>query len=66
VFLALPGIVDEDNQERYRLWRLYVEIMVNPGHKRNDPMNGFWGELGIAPRDFDWEDWRDAMGYSKY
>ena len=65
LFYSLPGMVDEPLEERHRLWELYVREMVIGHGRRNDRNNLFWQDIGIDPRDFDWQAWRDVMGYSK-
>lgn len=63
LFDSIPGIDDEDDDERDYLWRSYIENMVNGRHRRNDPSNPFWSDIGLDPRDFDWDEFRTAMGY---
>lgn len=63
LFQSIPGIEDETDEEQEYLWRSYVENMVQGRHRRNDPSNPWWGEIGLDPRDFDWDEWRTAMGY---
>jgi hypothetical protein len=63
LFESIPGIEDEDPDEQEYLWRSYIENMVKGRHRRNDPSNPWWGIIGLDPRDFDWDDWRTAMGY---
>lgn len=66
LFLSIGGIAEEPRDEQLRLWSLYLESLVAGIHgKRNDRSNVFWSEMGLDPRDFDWEDWRDGMGYSR-
>jgi hypothetical protein len=64
VFDSLPGMADENELEQRRLWRLYVRHMVMGHTRRNDVRaNPFWRETGIHPDNFDWQEWREAMGY---
>lgn len=63
LFESIPGIDDEDDDERDYLWRSYIENMVSGRHRRNDPNNPWWSDIGLDPRDFDWDDFRTAMGY---
>ena len=64
-FNSLPMMANENEEIRERLWRSYLDNMVSGHHRRDSPSNPFWRESGISPRDFDWEDWRDSMGYSE-
>jgi hypothetical protein len=65
VFSAFPLEYD-DEAERLDFWEQYIQFMVNGRERRNDPLAAFWQASGIDPRyDFDWEDWRTAMGYSR-
>jgi hypothetical protein len=63
LFNTIPGMEYEDDETRQELWASYVRNMVNGRQRRNDPYNPWWGDIGIDPRDFDWDDWREAMGY---
>lgn len=65
IFESIPGITDDDEETREDLWRSYLENMVAGHHRRNDLSNPFWSDVGIDPRDFDWDDWRAAMGYKR-
>jgi hypothetical protein len=56
---------NEDEDVRQRLWRSYMDNIVSGHHRRDSPSNPFWRESGIHYTDFDWEDWRDTMGYGK-
>jgi hypothetical protein len=64
-FNNLPMMRNEDEDTRERLWRSYLDNMVSGRHRRDSPSNPFWRESGISPRDFDWDDWRESMGYGK-
>lgn len=65
-FLSVPGVVTETtNAERLELWGIYVEYMVNGRERRNSPDNPFWRAVGIDPRDFDWDEFRTALGYKR-
>lgn len=50
-----------DDDEQLQMWDDYLAAFVN-GETTHD---AFFEEWNIDPRDFDWEMWRDAMGYSK-
>lgn len=67
LFASLPGVQEDDREEQLRLWDIYLEHMVATDEIRNDPSNPFWSEFGLDPRDvgFDWDEWRNAMGYSR-
>lgn len=63
VFDSIPGVAESDHDEQIDLWDSYIRNMVNGHHRRNDPRNPFWSDIGIHPRDFDWDEFRRAMGY---
>jgi hypothetical protein len=63
IFMASGG-VETEGQEQHELFRDYLEFMVVGGHSQAE-RDAFWDELGIDPRDFDWEGWRELMGYSR-
>jgi hypothetical protein len=68
LFVSLPGVVEDDRQEQLRLWDIYINsLVVDHGQRRNDLSNPFWSEFGLDPRqaDFEWDEWRNAMGYSR-
>lgn len=58
-----------DEEEALEMWDDYLEDIVGRRgermtYRRNDIRNPFWQKWGIDPEeDFDWSDWRDAMGY---
>lgn len=60
-FLALPGMVEEPRHVKYDLWEGYCHNMV-AGSTQSERLDWF-REVGIDPRDFDWEGWREEMGY---
>jgi hypothetical protein len=64
-FMALPGMVDEDEDEQMRFWDMYVKYMVagEGRYRRNDIRNPFWQATGIHPDNYDWQAWRETMGY---
>jgi hypothetical protein len=64
-FNNLPMMRNEDEDTRERLWRSYLDNMVSGRHRRDSPSNPFWRESGISIRDFDWDDWRETMGYGQ-
>jgi hypothetical protein len=65
--LAYSADLPED--ERRELWQDYMRYMVGRkgermSFRRNDPIrNPFWDKWGINPDNFDWQAWREAMGY---
>lgn len=61
----MPGINEDfvTEDERHEVWDAYLEYMVSGQHRRNDPSNPFWRISGIDPDNFDWDDFRTAMGY---
>lgn len=64
LFLSLPGMLEEDRTTRYNLYGEYLNVMVNPGHIKED-RDRWFANQGISPRDFDWQTWRDIMGYRR-
>lgn len=64
-FNSLPLMRNESEDVRQRLWRSYMDNIVSGHYRRDSPSNPFWRESGIHYTDFDWEDWRDVMGYGK-
>lgn len=61
LFGSIPGIELESDDEREYLWRSYIENMVRGTHRRNDPANPWWADIGLDPRDFDWAAFREAI-----
>jgi hypothetical protein len=59
-FMSLPGMEEEPRYVKYDLWEQYTEAMIN-GNNRDE----FFANVGIDPRDFDWEGWREMMGYNR-
>lgn len=58
--------LDLDERDRRQFWAEYLHYMVSDrsGVKRNDTeSNPFWNNWGINPDAFDWQAWREAMGY---
>lgn len=64
LFLSLPGMVEEDRDTRYNLFGEYVAVMV-AGGKTVDERNAWFAKQGLSPRDFDWQQWREVMGYRR-
>lgn len=64
-FHAAIDRIESDPGERLYLWRSYVRNIVNGEgqYRRNDSANLFWRDSGIDPRDFNWQKWREAMGF---
>jgi len=54
-------MVPDDFNERQaeQMWGDYLEAFVQGGGSMDD----FFEEYDIDPEDFDWEAWREAMGY---
>ena len=52
-----------DEQEEF--WKDYMKYMVRGkgGYRMQDLRNPFWQNWNIHPDDFDWYEWREAMGY---
>jgi hypothetical protein len=63
LFQSIPDIDQETPEEQEYLWRSYIENMVSGRHRRNDPNNPFWSDIGLDPRNFDWDEFRTAQGY---
>ena len=51
-------------REQHEMFREYLDVMVNGGHTKSE-WESFFYEMGIDPRDFDWEGWRELMGYTR-
>lgn len=64
VFYSIPGITEEDRDTRYQLFGDYLRVMVRGGYSK-DERDRFWSDIGIDPRDFDWDGWREVMGYRR-
>jgi hypothetical protein len=57
-----------DESEKRELWNDYMKYIVGrkderASYRRNDIHNPFWQKWGIDPDSFDWDAWREAMGY---
>lgn len=66
VFHRLVDPVEDDPAERQELWKSYIRN-INRGegqYRRQDNQNLFWRDSGIDPRSFNWQRWREAMGYT--
>jgi hypothetical protein len=61
LFMSSPGITEESRVVQHELWEDYIDAMVTGTLDRDQ----FFEEMGINPRDFDWESWREAMGYGR-
>ena len=61
------GLLIDDEETQLEDWPLYLKYIVKgeSEFKRNDFHNPFWQHTGTDPGDFDWDDWRSAMGYSR-
>jgi hypothetical protein len=66
VFHSAIDPIEKDERERVELWESYVRHMVSPRgrYRRQDPQNMFWRDSGIDPDDWNWQAWREAMGYT--
>jgi hypothetical protein len=62
LFYSLPGVVQESPDEQLELWRTYLNTMTVKGGDRRHFENTFGVNL---KRDFDWDEWRTAMGYRR-
>lgn len=58
VELFMQYVAGEDRDTQESLWEAYIETMVNGGDH-----DQFFEDMGIEPADFDWNGWREAMGY---
>lgn len=57
--------VDNDTQLEY--WQAYVKYMTsgNKSYRFNSVSdNPFWRTIGMHPDNFDWDGWKEAMGYN--
>lgn len=63
LFISMGGDAYQ-GQEQHDMFRQYLDIMVT-GHHSREEREAFYYEIGIDPRDIDWEDWRELMGYSR-
>jgi len=65
--MAAQYDLDRDDEEE--MWDDYLRWIVgkrgeHQQYRRNDLQNPFWQKWGIDPEEqFDWHDWREAMGY---
>jgi hypothetical protein len=62
-FMQMGGM-EFEGREQHEMFREYLDFMVNGGHSVSE-RESFFAEMGIDPRDFDWEGWRELMGYSR-
>ena len=66
VMTSIPYFSDMDEDEQIDFWDSYTRYMVDvkdAPYRINSLDNPFWSEVGIHPDDFDWHEWREAMGY---
>jgi len=63
LFISMGGDSYE-GQEQHEMFREYLDYMVT-GHHTREEREAFYYEIGIDPRDIDWEVWRELMGYSR-
>lgn len=54
-----------DGGERNQAWVDFLDLMVEGGHTKEEREEFMRDELGIDPADFDWEGWRELMGYGR-
>jgi hypothetical protein len=61
----IVGPMDLDPDEKLQLWQDYITYMTksNNNYRLNNLNNPWWRISGMHPDDFDWWDWREAMGY---
>jgi len=66
VFHAVVDPIEPDPGERLELWESYVTHINRPRgrERRQSTSNMFWRDSGIDPADFNWQAWREAMGYT--
>jgi hypothetical protein len=66
VFHRVVDPIEKDPDEQLELWESFVKNIVNPRgrERRQSTDNMFWRDSGIDPRDFRWQEWREAMGYT--
>ena len=64
IFLNMPGIEDEAPRIRYALWTHYVDVMVK-GNVSTEDRRDFFADVGTHYENFEWSDWREAMGYPR-
>lgn len=57
--------LDLDPEEELELWQAYITYMTqsNNAFRLNSLDNPFWNISNIHPDNFDWYNWREAMGY---
>lgn len=63
MFMSMGG-TEFSGQEQHDMFREYLDFMVVGGHSAAE-RESFFAEMGIDPRDIDWEDWRELMGYGR-
>ena len=61
LFMTMGG---DEMPNQHEMFREYLDFMVVGGHSAAE-REAFWDEMGIDPRDIDWEEWRDLMGYGR-
>jgi hypothetical protein len=61
LFMNMGG---DETSDPHEMFREYLEFMVVGGHSKEEREDFFY-EMGIDPRDIDWDDWRDLMGYGR-
>jgi hypothetical protein len=66
VFHNMVDPIEDDSDERLILWDSYVRNMVKGEgrFRRQDTANMWWRDSGLDPRDFNWQAWREAMGFT--
>lgn len=57
--------LDLDEREKREFWADYNLYMVShrTSYARNSEDNPFWRNWNMTPDDFNWHEWREAMGY---
>lgn len=55
----------ESRMQKYIVWEDYVKVMVANDHSMSHE-NFLRYVLGVEVSDFDWEAWREAMGYGRH
>lgn len=64
IYHSMPGVEELTSQQRHQEFAEYLDLMVRGMHSRAE-REGFFMAMGIEPADFDWEHWRDLMGYNR-
>ena len=55
----MAGFSEMDHGEQLQAWTDYIDGFVNGDGDRNE----FFDDMGYDADDFDWDGWREIMGY---